>query len=197
MTDGVWWFYLFWLPDYLIKQFNMTNRQVMMPTFLAYGIAIAGSIYGASIPMSLIKRGMPVYKARMTTMFIISLFPLAVISAQYFGDVARFGGPGCHPSRWHDLYRNDGTPGMVGESVHHSFGHVSEKNRRFRNWHWNGSGGIGGVVLQLVAGRLTDAFSNHPQTAYFIMFIICALSYQIAWAIMKALVPRHKPIIDL
>ena len=29
------------------------------------------------------------------------------------------------------------------------------------------------------------------------MFIVCALSYLIAWGIMKALVPRHKPITDL
>jgi MFS transporter, ACS family, hexuronate transporter len=26
-TDGVWWFYLFWLPDYLIKQFGMTTLE--------------------------------------------------------------------------------------------------------------------------------------------------------------------------
>ena len=25
MTDGIWWFYLFWLPDYLVKQFHMDN----------------------------------------------------------------------------------------------------------------------------------------------------------------------------
>ena len=59
MTDGVWWFYLFWLPDYLIKQFHMTKQQVMMPTFIVYGVAIVGSIYGGSIPMTLIKRGCP------------------------------------------------------------------------------------------------------------------------------------------
>jgi ACS family hexuronate transporter-like MFS transporter len=29
------------------------------------------------------------------------------------------------------------------------------------------------------------------------MFIICALSYLIAWSLMKTLVPRHKPITDL
>ena len=56
MTDGIWWFYLFWLPDYLIKQFNMTKQQVMLPTFIVYGVAIVGSIYGGSIPMTLIKR---------------------------------------------------------------------------------------------------------------------------------------------
>src|ERR1039457_6724635 len=69
LTDGVWWFYLFWLPDYLKKQFGMTTEQVMWPTFIVYGIAIIGSVYGGSIPMTLMKRGMPVYKARMTAMF--------------------------------------------------------------------------------------------------------------------------------
>ena len=49
----------------------------------------------------------------------------------------------------------------------------------------------------MIAGALTDHFKATPQTAYLIMFIICALSYLIAWAIMKALVPRHKPITDL
>jgi len=59
------------------------------------------------------------------------------------------------------------------------------------------AGGIGGVFIQLLQGRLRDAFLETPQTAYFIMFIVCALSYLIAWVIMKALVPQHKPITDL
>jgi ACS family hexuronate transporter-like MFS transporter len=29
------------------------------------------------------------------------------------------------------------------------------------------------------------------------MFIVCAFSYLIAWAVMKMLVPRHQPITDL
>ena len=197
MTDGVWWFYLFWLPDYLIKQFNMTNRQVMMPTFIVYGIAIAGSIYGASIPMTLIKRGVPVYKARMVTMFVIALFPLAVLATQYFGDVTRFGvmaatlavamisiGATAHQAWSANLFTtvSDMFPKKAVGSV---------------TGIGTAAGGIGGVIIQLLAGRLNDAFSSHPQTAYLIMFFICALSYLIAWAIMKMLVPRHKPITDL
>ena len=46
MTDGIWWFYLFWLPDYLKKQFGMTKHDVMLPTFIVYGVAIVGSVYG-------------------------------------------------------------------------------------------------------------------------------------------------------
>ncbi len=59
------------------------------------------------------------------------------------------------------------------------------------------AGGLGGYILQKLAGALTDAYSATPQTAYLFMFMICALSYLIALGIMKALVPRHKPITDL
>ncbi len=91
LTDGIWWFYLFWLPDYLKKQFGMTKHEVMLPTFIVYGIAIIGSVGGGSIPMALIKRGMAVYHARMTAMFIIALFPLTVLTTQFFANVNQFG----------------------------------------------------------------------------------------------------------
>ena len=59
------------------------------------------------------------------------------------------------------------------------------------------AGGIGGVIIQKLAGSLTDAFKANPQTAYLFMFIVCALSYLTAWVVMKVLVPRHKPVTDL
>ena len=197
MTDGIWWFYLFWLPDYLHKQFGMTKQQVMLPTFIVYGVAIVGSIYGGSIPMTLIKKGMPVYKARMTAMFLIALAPLAVLFTQYFGNVDHFGkmasvlavamiciGAAAHQA-WSanlfttvsDMFPKKAVASVVGIGTT--------------------AGGIGGVIIQLLAGRLTDAFKQTPQTAYLIMFVICALSYLIAWSLMKAFVPRHKPITDL
>jgi ACS family hexuronate transporter-like MFS transporter len=56
------------------------------------------------------------------------------------------------------------------------------------------AGGVGGVIVQKLSGGLTDAFKDTPQTAYLFMFIVCALSYLTAWAIMKALVPRFQLI---
>jgi ACS family hexuronate transporter-like MFS transporter len=56
---------------------------------------------------------------------------------------------------------------------------------------------MGGVIVQMLAGRLTDIFKQTPQTAYLVMFIVCAFSYLIAWTVMKTLVPRHQPITDL
>jgi ACS family hexuronate transporter-like MFS transporter len=59
------------------------------------------------------------------------------------------------------------------------------------------AGGIGGIMIQLLSGKLNDVFISTPQTAYLIMFCICASGYLIAWMLMKGLVPQHKLITDL
>ena len=147
--------------------------------------------------MTLIKRGMPIYQARMTTMLIIAACPLVVLTTQYFGNVEHFGkmaavlavaticvGATAHQAWSANLFTtvSDMFPKKAVASVI-GIGTMA--------------GGIGGVIVQKLAGYLTDAFKNTPQTAYLIMFIVCALSYLIAWCLMKALVPRHKPITDL
>ena len=197
LTDGVWWFYLFWLPDYLSKQFGMTTTQVRWPTFIVYGIAVIGSIFGGSIPLFLINKGLPVYKARMRAMLLIALFPLTVLFTQYFGSTDRFGssamilsvaiiciGAAAHQAWSANLFTtvSDMFPKKAVASIT-GIGTMA--------------GGIGGVTIQLLAGRLTDVYINTPKTAYLIMFIICALCYITAWTIIKALVPRHKLITDL
>jgi MFS transporter, ACS family, hexuronate transporter len=197
MTDGVWWFYLFWLPDYLKKQFGMSKEQVMLPTFTVYGIAIIGSVYGGSIPMTFMKRGWQVYRARMTAMLIIAVAPLIVLSTQYFGNVEVFGkmaavlavaticvGAAAHQAWSANLFTtvSDMFPKKAVGSVT-GIGAMA--------------GGLGGVIVQLLAGFLTDTFKQTPKTAYLIMFVVCSLSYLTAWGIMKALVPRHKPITDI
>jgi ACS family hexuronate transporter-like MFS transporter len=197
LTDGIWWFYLFWLPDYLKKQFGMTKREVMLPTFVVYGVAIVGSIYGGSIPMTLIKKGMPVYKARMTAMLLIAICPLTVLTTQYFGEVA-------HVESMASVLAVAVI--CIGAAAHQAwsanlFTTVSDMFPKKAVGSVTGigamAGGIGGVIVQQLAGALTDAFKQHPQTAYLIMFVICALSYLVAWGLMKALVPKHRPITDL
>jgi len=146
----------------------------------------------------LIKRGWPVYKARMTAMFIIALCPLAVLLTQYFGNVEHFGnsaavlavamiciGATAHQAWSANLFTtvSDMFPKKTVASVT-GIGTMA--------------GGIGGgVILQMLSGHLNDVFKATPQTAYLIMFVICSLSYLIAWTIMKLLVPEHKPITDL
>ena len=59
------------------------------------------------------------------------------------------------------------------------------------------AGGLGGVVIQKLTGALTDAFARTPQTAYVLMFVVCSMSYLVAWGVIKLLVPRHTTITDL
>jgi ACS family hexuronate transporter-like MFS transporter len=140
---------------------------------------------------------MAVYKARMATMFGIALFPLVVLSTQYFGNVNRFG-------HWAAILAVATI--CVGCTAHQAwsanlFTTVSDMFPKKAVGSVVGigtmAGGIGGVIIQILQGKLRDAFIQTPQTAYLIMFVVCALSYLIAWAMMKALVPRHKPITDL
>src|ERR1035438_1211063 len=189
LTDGVWWFYLFWLPDYFKKQFGMTTEEVRLPTFIVYGVAIVGSIYGGSIPMTFIKKGLPVYQARMRAMLLIAGFPLIVLSTQYFGNVARFGKMAavlacatiCIAAAAHQAWSaNLFTP--VSDMVpKKAVGTVTGIGAM--------AGGLGGVLVQKLTGALTDAFAATPQTAYVVMFAVCAASYLIAWGVIKILVP--------
>jgi MFS transporter, ACS family, hexuronate transporter len=197
MTDGVWWFYLFWLPDYFRKQFGMTTQEVRLPTFIVYGVAIFGSVYGGSIPMTFINRGLSVYTARMRAMLLIAVFPMCVLSTQYFGDVAHFGrmaavlacaticiAAAAHQAWSANLFTtvSDMFPKKAVASVT-GIGSLA--------------GGIGGVAIQKLSGTLTDTFAGTPQIAYGFMFAICAASYLVAWGIIKMLVPRHRTITDL
>jgi ACS family hexuronate transporter-like MFS transporter len=174
LTDGAWYFYLFWLPDYLKKQFGMGKSEIMLPTFIVFGTAIVGSVFGGSLPLMLIKRGMSVYHARMTAMFFIAVCPLAVLWTQYFAHQAWSANIFTTVS---DMFPKKAVASVTGIGAM--------------------AGGLGGVIIQMLSGRLNDLFHKNPQTAYLIMFTICGFCYLIAWTVMKILVPRHQPITDL
>ena len=88
MTDGVWWFYLFWLPAYLKAQYGMTGLQVAFPLAVLYTLSTVGSITGGLFPMYFIKKGYEPYAGRMKAMLMIALAPLLVLLAQPLGGVS-------------------------------------------------------------------------------------------------------------
>jgi ACS family hexuronate transporter-like MFS transporter len=197
MTDGIWWFYLFWLPDYFQKQFGMTTAEIRLPTFIVYGVSIVGSVYGGSIPMTFIKRGLSVYQARMRAMLLIAVFPLSVLSTQYFGDVSHFGRMAavlacatiCVAAAAHQAWSANLFTTVSDMFPKKAVGTVTGIGAM--------AGGIGGVLVQKLSGALTDAFAGTPKVAYGLMFLVCATSYLVAWGIIKVLVPRHRTITDL
>lgn len=193
MTDGIWWFFLFWLPKYLEAQFSMKGTDIILPLAVLYSMTMVGSICGGWFPMYFINKGHNPYDARMKAMLVIALFPLVVLLAQPLG----------HISFWIPVLLIG-----VGASAHQAwsaniFTTVSDMFPKKAIASIIGiggmAGGIGGVLVSKLGGYLFDYYDGlgHIQTGFTIMFVICAIAYLLAWFIMKALVPKYSPIIDL
>ena len=193
MTDGVWWFFLFWLPKYLEAQYGMVKTDIMLPLAILYSMTMFGSIGGGWFPTYFIKKGYNAYDGRMKAMFIIALFPLLVLLAQPLGYI----------SFWIPVILIG-----IGASAHQAwsaniFTTVSDMFPKKAIGSVVGiggmAGGLGGVIITKTGGALFDYYkaAGHIETGYTIMFTFCAFAYLIAWAVMKSLVPVYKPITDL
>jgi ACS family hexuronate transporter-like MFS transporter len=193
MTDGVWWFFLFWLPIYLSAQHGMEKTEIALPIALIYTLTMFGSIGGGAFPAYFIKRGMDVFHARRMAMFIIALVPLVVLLAQPLG----------HISVWIPILLI-----AIGASAHQAwsaniFTTVSDMFPKKAVGSVVGiggfAGGMGGVLLNKLGGGLFDHFEKvgNITMGYTIMFAICATAYLAAWFVMRLLVPTYKPITNL
>ena len=200
MTDGVWWFFLFWTPSYLNTQFGIKTSDPlgMGLIFTLYAITML-SIYGGKLPTIFINRsGMNPYAARMKAMLIFAFFPLLVLLAQPLGTI----------SPWFPVIMIG-----IGGAAHQSWsanifstvGDMFPKSAIATVTGIGGmAGGVGSMILQKVAGNLfvyADTtqmafmgFTGKP-AGYFIIFCVCAVAYLIGWIIMKILVPKYKVIV--
>jgi len=85
MTDGVWWFFLFWTPAYLKSVYGMESTDAAFPLFVLYMITLL-SIIGGWLPTYFVeKKGMNPYEGRMRAMLIFAFFPLLALLAQPLG----------------------------------------------------------------------------------------------------------------
>lgn len=87
MTDGVWWFFLFWTPAYLSDVYGLTSDSTMAQVllFVLYAITLL-SIIGGWLPTYFVdKKGMNPYAGRMRSMLIFAFFPLLALLAQPLG----------------------------------------------------------------------------------------------------------------
>ena len=193
LTDGVWWFYLFWLPKYLTSQYGMSTTDLALPLTVLYSMTMVGSIGGGWFPSYFMQRGHKPYDGRMRAMLVIAFFPLVVLLAQPLGSI----------SYWMPVLLIG-----IGASAHQAwsanlFTTVSDMfpKRAIGSVVGIGgmAGGLGGVAVSKLGGWIFDAYGARGQlsTGYMIMFSLCALAYLVAWAAMKALVPRHKDITAL
>lgn len=81
VTDPIWWFYLFWVPDFLQRQHGLALLQIGPPLVVIYLMADFGSIGGGWFSSSLIRRGHSVNASRKFAMLACALCVLPIVFA--------------------------------------------------------------------------------------------------------------------
>ena len=201
-TDGVWWFYLFWAPAYFSDQYGYksSSSEAIMLIFTLYAIVTVLSIYGGYLPKLFVeKKGMNPYGGRMLSMLIFAFFPLLALFAQPLGAMSAWwpaiiiGLAGAGHQAWSaNLFSTIGD--MFPKSTIATITGIGGM-----------AGGVGSFLINKGAGALFtfseaqgSAFSflgfDGKEAGYMIIFCICAVAYLLAWFIMKALVPKYRPI---
>jgi len=185
ITDGVWWFYLFWGAKFLAEQFSVDIKNIGLPFLIIFIMADAGSLLGGLASGALIKKGWSINKARKITMLVcaVIIFPVSFVPV-----IA---------SKWVAVF-------LIGLAA---AGHQS--------WSINGYTlvpdvfpkkavasviGIGkmiGVAVAIVAdialGAVLDTAGN---SGYFWAFVIAGLSYLTILGFVHLLMPRMTPLDD-
>ncbi|SNS45829.1 MFS transporter, ACS family, hexuronate transporter [Granulicella rosea] len=87
LTDGVWWFYLFYLPQFLNRNYNLTLKQAYPYLLTVYVISSVGSIAGGSLSGSLMANGRSVNAGRKIAMLVMALCVMPVIFVPHMSTI--------------------------------------------------------------------------------------------------------------
>jgi len=210
MTDGIWWFFMFWLPAFLTGENSrkVAAYQAAHPDFagdpstvpgviswtfavaLIYSVATGGSIFGGWLPKRFINSGMDANQARKRAMFIFAVLPLSVLLADKLGSI----------NTWFAV-------GLIAIacSAHQAwsaniFTTVSDMFPKRAVASVTGIGGmagaLGGVLISRIAGELLAHYTRlgNVHRGYAILFVICGSAYLLAWLIMHAFAPRFQQV---
>ncbi|HEX4770325.1 MAG TPA: MFS transporter [Bryobacteraceae bacterium] len=154
LTDPIWWFYVFWLPQYFSDTRGFSLKQIAAFTWIPFVAADLGNFAGGFSSGFLVKRGMPVLQARkwvciVSCIPILTGIPAALSASPYvslvFICIALFGYAAWStmgltlPS---DLFAPEVVASVTGLSGF--------------------AAGLAGTLFTLAVGALVDHFSYFP-----------------------------------
>lgn len=180
LTDPIWWVYLFWLPDFLNKQYGLDLKTFGIPIAVIYIIADGGSIGGGWISGFFIKRGWTINKSRKTAMLICALAVIPIVIASMTSSlwlsVILIGIAAAAHQGWSanifttasDMFPKQAVGSVVG------IGGMA--------------GAVGGMFISKLVGWILDATGS-----YVPIFIMAATAYLVALAIIHLLAPKLEP----
>ena len=149
-------------------------------------IAPLGDPISIKVSGYFLSRGWPLYKARRTALLIFAVCAFPMLAAQRLGTF----------NYWYAVI-------IIGlaASAHQAwsaniFTTVSDMFPKKAVASVVGIGGmigaIGGIIIARTAGLLLDHYKllGKIETGYYVLFIICALAYIVAWILFSLLVPK-------
>jgi len=181
VSDWVWWFFLFWTPDFLHKTHGIEIMETVLPLILIYSVASAGGIAGGWISSSMISKNFSVDIARKRAILICALVVLPVMTvplltskwiAVILISLACAGHMGWASNMFSiisDIFPKKAVASVTGLSGF--------------------TGAIGGALSATFVGWILDASGS-----YFLIFMIASIVYMLNWAIIKIFIPNIKPI---
>jgi len=178
--DPIWWFLLFWVPDFLQRTHGLNLMQLIIPVSVIYLISDVGSVAGGGLSSWMIHRGQSVNFSRKLAMLICAIAVLPIIFAyrvdSTWGAVlliglAAAGHQGFSANLFtlpSDLFPAEAVGSVVGLG--------------------GTSGAVGGMLMAKVVGYVLQWTGS-----YKIPFLIAGFAYLVALSFIQTLSPRLEP----
>jgi ACS family hexuronate transporter-like MFS transporter len=181
ISDWVWWFFLFWTPDFLNKMHGINIREAILPLIVIYGVASFGGIGGGWISSYLINKGKSIDYARKSAILVSALIVLPIMFVPQI------------KSLWLSVILIAiGCAGHCGWAAN-MFTLISDIYPKKAVGSMTGLGGftaaIGGALSASFVGYILDTTGS-----YFLIFAIASTVYIMNWLIIKIFIPEIKPI---
>ncbi|MFZ2641533.1 MAG: MFS transporter [Verrucomicrobiia bacterium] len=178
MTDPFWWLYLFWVPDFLDKQYHLSIKEFGLPLVIIYTMTCFGSVGGGWLSSKLIRSGWTVNASRKTAMLVCALSVVPILAASQVSNlwlaVFLIGLAASAHAGWSaNIFTlvSDTVPKAAVSSVT-GFGGMA--------------GAVGGMLIAKIVGYVLERTNNN----YFIPFAMAAVAYLLALVIIHLLLPR-------
>jgi ACS family hexuronate transporter-like MFS transporter len=180
LADPIWWFYLFWVPDFLERKHGLHLAQIGLPVVVIYVISDVGSVAGGWISSWLIQHGRTVNAARKMAMLICAVGVVPVMFAyrvaSTWSAVWLIGlAAACHQGFSANLYTltSDMFPTEAVGSV-------------------TGIGGMAGAVGGMLIAKIVS-YVLQWTGSYMIPFAMAGCAYLVALGVIHLLAPRLEP----
>ena len=179
VTDWVWWFFLFWTPDFLNKTHGVDLKATVLPLIIIYTMSSIGGVYGGHVSSQFVRFGRSIDFARKTTILLFALLVLPLNAIPYMNNmwivVLIIGLATSTHQAWasniftivSDVYPKQVIGTMTGIS---SVG-----------------GAVGGALASSFVGLILEWTGS-----YATIFMIASCMYLLAWLTLRMFVPIHQ-----